>query len=96
MGVGVGVWVGVGVGTSSWPGHIMMVLERETAAMECSAVRCAEHCQRWCGVWLRGVRKEKCPPCPRTPYVTCGSGSRRPISQWHRLSKAWSTPQQVM
>ena len=41
--------------TSSWPGHIMIVLESETAAIEWSAVRCAEHCHRWCAVCARGA-----------------------------------------
>jgi hypothetical protein len=81
---------------SSNPGDVMSVLARATADMECSAVKCDEHCQRWCRDCALGVRKEKAPPWPRTPYVMSADGGVRPISCWHWLSKAASMPQQHM
>jgi hypothetical protein len=82
--------------TSSYPGHIMSVFASVTAAIECSAVRCDEHCHRWWRVCAHGVRKEKLPPWPRTPKVTWGTGGRSPMTSLHSASKAGSTPQQVM
>ena len=91
---------------ASFPGHIMSAFERATAAIECSAVRCAEDRHRWycmprCArccpsAWCApGGRNDSSPLCPRTPQMTWGRGSERSRSARHCSSNGRSTPQHI-